>query len=371
MSQPKAKIKLLLSCILVSLLVTLTYYLFEYAIHHSITYIWNTVFDTQNKRVLVIPLAIVGALLFYGLQHYLDPKSEKQESHGIGGDPIKPTLNKLILVLLIGFFSLVGGASLGPEAILVPACMIIGGYVGLKLFKHDANLAKALPAAAVMALMTAFFHSYIIGILSVLLVAKIAKTKVNIQLIIIAVLSSVTAYLFLNFIDPKNSYFNFPHFTWKIALIDITMGVALIVAGYISTFILKFIHTVVVSLKNRVNLSNWWLLAMVAGIGLSLIYIIGGPLVEFTGNESIAPLIKQASSLGLWGVFWIFIIKLLAIGWSKSLGYRGGLIFPMIFVASSLVAMSQLLASDVNFGIGIIAAVAGMLIAEKKAHILL
>lgn len=365
------KLKLLLSCILVSILVALTYFLFEYAVSHSITYVWDTIFNTANKRYLIIPLSLVGALLFYGLQHYFDPKSESHENHGLGGQPISPTLKNLLFILSLGFFSLLAGASLGPEAILVPACMLIGTYIGVQLFKKNDLSVKALAAAALMALMAAFFHSFIVGVLSVLLVTKQAKIKVSVQLLLIAVIASGSSYLTLKFVDPTNRYFNFPDFSWKIVFVDVTVGLLLVVAGFISTFALKYGHTMFVRFKDRAKLSTWWKLAIVAGVGLSLLYLLGGPLVEFTGNESIAPLVSQASDLGVLGVFAILLIKLLVIGWSKAMGYRGGLIFPMIFVASTLVVLSQLIFADVNFGVGIIAALIGILAAEKKAQILL
>ena len=43
----------------------------------------------------------------------------------------------------------------------------------------------------------------------------------------------------------------------------------------------------------------------------------------------------------------------------------------MVFVAASLVAVAQLLFSDVNFGVGMIAALVGIFMAESKAHVLL
>jgi H+/Cl- antiporter ClcA len=301
----------------------------------------------------------------------LDPNSEKHESHGIGGPMITPTLQKFATILLIGYFSLIGGASLGPEAVLVPACTIIGAYAGFKLFKKSELAGKALAAAGIMALMTAFFHSFIIGILSVFLVTKISKTKLTPQLLIIAVISSVTSYLVLNIIDPEHRYFNFPTFSWKVAAIDLLIAAVLLVAGFVATFALKYVHAALVRARGVVKITKWFYIASFAGIILGLLYILGGPLVEFTGNQSIAPLISQAPSLGFRGLLIILAVKLLVIGWSKGMGYRGGLIFPMIFIASVLVAIAQLAVHDMNFGVGMIAAITGILIGESKAHILL
>lgn len=364
------KLKLLLAVILVGILVALTYYVFEYAVHHSINYIWNTVFDTANKRYLVIPLAVVGALLFFGFQHLLDPKSEGHEAHGLGGIT-DVSLKKLGIVLFIGYFSLVGGASLGPEAILVPSSMIIGSYLGLKLFNKNELATKALMAAGIMALFAAFFHSWVVGILSISLVTKQAKTKITPQLALIAFLAAGASFLTLKVIDPTNSYFNTPDYNLHVILVDMAAGVILLAAGYASTFALKFLHGAFDDIRANAKNLTWWKLAIAAGLGLSLFYLLGGPLVEFTGNESVAPMFAQAPSLGVWSVILILVCKLLAISWSKAMGYRGGLIFPMVFVASTLVALTQFAFHDLNIGIGTLAALIGILAAERKAKILL
>jgi len=365
------KFRLLLLCALVGILVALTYYLFETAVHNSINFVWDTAFNSGNNRLLVIPLCIIIGLIFFGFQHLLAPGSDSKEAHSLGGEPIDPTIRNLSIILLLGYLSLLSGASLGPEAVLVPAATVIGGLVGVKFLKTNKKAANILVGAAIMALMTAFFHSIAIGILSVLLVTKQAKIKVSTDILIVAVVSSVSSFLVLNMIDPENRYLNLPTITWRVAIVDILVAFILVNTGYMTTFFLSISHTSFVMLRKKAQLTSWWRLASFATIGLSILYLMGGPLVQFTGNESIAPLIEQAGGLGMIGLIGILIIKIFVISWSKAMGYRGGLIFPMIFVASTLVAMAQVIFTDANFGIGLIAAMAGILLAEKKAKILL
>ncbi len=364
------KIKLLLSCVIVGILVAVTYFVFEAVVRNSITFLWDDVFDTANMRLMVLPLCAGLSLMFFGFQHYLDPKSEKHQSHGLGGEVFDPTLKTLGIILFLGFFSLVAGASLGPEAVLVPASMVIGSYVGVKLFKKDNESVKALAAAAIMALMAAFFHSFFIGVLSVLLVSKQAKVKVTPPLMIVAVVASASSFLTLRLIDPSNAYFAFPPFSWKIVLIDTVAGAVLILLGFIATFALKYLYSSLESLRLKSTTDQWWQRALIASLGLGGLYILGGTLVEFTGNESIAPLVDQAATLGAISVAAILIVKLAVIAWSKAMGYRGGLVFPMIFVASTLVVLVQFVFKEAGFGVGLLAAMSGILIAERKAKIL-
>lgn len=363
-------IKLIFGCVVTGIAVALIYYGFEQGVAHSINFIWNDTLQSEIHRWIVIPITLVGALVFFAAQHFLDPKSEKHEVKGLGGEATKPTFKKLFLVLFIGYFSLLAGASLGPEAILVPACMSAGGLLASKLLRQESAI-KILSAAALIALMASFFHSFWVGLLSILLVKKEANIKVTAPLVAIAVVASASAAYTLSVIAPKEQYFKLPEITWKIALIDIIACSALLLAGFIATFGLKYSHNFILKMRTKARLQNWWQHALFAGSGLSLIYLIGGPLIQFTGNSSVMPMLHQASALGAIGLGGIVLAKILAIGWSKAMGYRGGLIFPMAFVAATLAALAQVILHDFSFGIGFVAALAGIFIAEGKAKILL
>ncbi|MES2631057.1 MAG: chloride channel protein [Patescibacteria group bacterium] len=364
-------LKILIVCALVGILVALVYLVFEAAVSHSTVYVWDTLFHSDTYRLMVFPLAIILGLLFFGLQHWLAPGSDKKETHSLGGEPIKPTLKNLGIILVLGFFSLLAGASLGPEAILVPASVLVGSFLGIKLFKQNKQIAGLMAGAAMMALMAAFFHSFFVGLLSVLLVAHQLKTPINAKLIVVAIIASAASYATLQLIDPSNTYLVLPPFSWEAAITDILVGGILIVLGYLSTFGVKYAHAGVEKIRSFMNLNSWWKLGLFASTGLAIIYFIGGSLIEFTGNKSIAPLAEQATSLGLFALIVILIMKIIAIAWSRAMGYRGGLIFPMIFVASALVIILIHIFPSAHFGVGLIAALVGILAAEKKAKILL
>lgn len=364
------KLQLLFACALVGVIVAFTYFLFEGAVHHSITYIWDTLLNTETKRLLVVPLCVVLTLVFFASQHYLDRKSEGREEHGLGGGEIDASLKNFATILFIGFFSLVAGASLGPEAVLVPACMVAGAYVATKLFKGQKQAVGALAGAGIIALFAAFFHSFLIGFLAVFLVTKQAKIKLSPQLAVIAVVASGASYLTLNVIDPKRSYFNWPDYSWETRIADLFIAIGLAFFGYATTFALKASHDLFEKIRKHDKTALWWQQALVASLGLSLLYLLGGPLVQFTGNQSIEPMYAQAATLGILGLVWIYIIKLLAIGWSKAMGYRGGMVFPIIFVASVLVTIAVQMYPDTNFMLALIGTMVGVIAAERKAKIL-
>lgn len=363
------KLYLILAVAVTGIGVALTYYLFEAAVHSSINFIWNDVFNTDTNRLLVLPLCLALSLVYFGLQHYLDKKSEHTTTHGLAETP-NPTIANYLKVLLIGFFSLLAGASLGPEAILVPACMIVGGFIGLKLFKSDKEAVKLLGAAGFIALFAAFFNSFIVGLLSVLIITKQAKVKLSAPLLLMAVVASGASTLTLAVVK-GHGLIQFPPMQWTLTLNDFLAVGILFILGAAAIYLLGSLHTGITKLYLPfIEKHAWWVNALIASAGLSAIYLIGGPLIEFTGNESIQPLIDQADILGVTGLLLIILAKILAIAWSKAIGYRGGLIFPSLFIVAALILLIDQYI-DTNFVYGMIAALAGMFVADSKVKILL
>ena len=347
----------------------ITYFYFESAVHHSIDYIWNDLFDTEAYRALVVPVCIVITVAYFGAQHLLDSKSEQHETHGLGSVP-SPTVANYLKVLAIGFLSLVAGASMGPEAILVPACIIMGSYIGSKLEKSDSNSAKLYGMAGFIGLFAAFFNSFFAGMLALLLIKKEFKSDISVRTIVFASVASASTVLTLDLLN-GSALVSTPAYSWSVNPATILALVLLFLGGYLTTHALRSAHDIAERVTKLVTNREWWVKGMAAGAGLSLLYLLGGSLVQFTGNESILPMLKKSAELGFLGLLWLFIIKILAIGWSKAVGYRGGLIFPTIFAASVLVAIARLYVDDMNLIYGLLAVMIGVFYAEAKVKILL
>lgn len=365
------KIGLLLGVAVVGVLVAITYHLFENAVHGAISLVWYDWFNTSQNRIFVLPLAMGISLAFFGIQHVLDAKSEKHQEHGLGEMPASNLVN-FAKVLLIGFFSLLAGASLGPEAILVPACMILGGMIGQRLVgggEKSEPLVKLFSAAGIMALFTAFFNSALVGVLSLLLVMRQAKVKFQPILLIVAIISSVASYFTLQLIEAE-AYVPLPEYNWSLTLNTVLISILLLGIGYVLVVAMDKVVRLFQGVREYSAFSVWWVRGLLAGGVLGAIYLVGGPLVEFTGNLSIQPLFADAASIGLGGLLLILAAKIAAIGWSKAIGYRGGMIFPTIFLAAVVVAIIQVFVKDYNLIYGMIAVIVGALVANKKNHTL-
>jgi H+/Cl- antiporter ClcA len=364
------KLRILLFTVVVSAGVALTYYFFEFAVQHSTEAVWNTWLQTDSNRLLVLPICILITTIFFGLQHFLDPKSEKNKVEGLGSDHLpKSNLVNFSKVLVIGFFSLLAGASLGPEAILIPASMILSGIVAKKVFKGDKPTKQLLGVVALVALFTAFFSSLLAGVVGLLFATKLAKLKLNADIVILSAVSSVVTLLTLRiFVAP--TYFSFPSFSHHLSLYVVFLLLALVASGYGVTYLIYYIDKAYEVVYIGIRSKHWLVKAFVAGSVLSLLYILGGPLVEFTGNQNLDSLAQQSSSIGIAGLVWLLAIKVAAISWSRVSGYRGGMIFPSVFAVAVAVAIGQLVYSDLSFHYGLIAGLAGLFLANTKLKVL-
>lgn len=353
---------------LTGICVALTYFVFEAVVSAAIDLVWHDLFNTNTYRLLIVPIVFVMTYTFFWLQHRFDQKGESREEQGLGSMP-DPTLKNYGKTLLIGFFSLVAGASLGPEAILVPASMILGSFLGRAFFGKDTQLIALISGVAIVALFTAFFHSFIIGILSIFLVMKQSKAKLTPALVVAAAISAGAAALTLSLL-PSEPYMALPHFNWGVHVSTIVWLLLLVAIGFGMVWMMHGMHVLFQKLYGFAWMKTWWVRAGIAAAGLVLLYLIGGPLIQFTGNESIVPLIEYSANIGAWGLASLLILKVIAMSWSKAIGYRGGMIFPTVFLAATSFAIIHLFVPELNVVYALIATLIGAFIANSKTGIL-
>ena len=109
---------------------------------------------------------------------------------------------------------------------------------------------------------------------------------------------------------------------------------------------------------------HWTITALLFGLVLGVLYLVGGQSVQFSGSEGLKLLtanIKTFSALALLG---LVIVKMLATSWSLATGYRGGLVFPSIYtgVALSLATSAAFHLTGVNEAGTTIGASSGILV---------
>jgi H+/Cl- antiporter ClcA len=151
-------------------------------------------------------------------------------------------------------------------------------------------------------------------------------------------------------------------------------GVALL-AGFATTAVALGLQwsirglAVVARVVNRHSL--WPLTAALFGLILGLLYWWGGPTIQFSGNGGSHTLAVTQATYGLAGLAVLILTKLLATAWSKATGYRGGLVFPSIYMGMALGLFLGRLGGGEWGGAGaVIGGIAGMLTAMTPSPII-
>jgi MFS family permease len=345
--------------------VALVFLVFETAVSLSLDRVWDDLLHTDQRRILVVPTAIVLGFGYFSAVHLLDPGSPTQ--HGLGEAP-EPTLKNLARTLFIGFLSLLAGASLGPEAVLVPASIIIGGWFGTHLADDGRRAVTALGSAGLIALFTAFFTSFLIGMLALFILVK-RGAKLSWRLVVFAAVAAGSSYGTLTLLSAE-PLMTMPGFRWHLTVADVVLAAALIGSGWVLLHVLKWFSAGCDRVEDALTRFPWPVRAILASTGLGLLFLIGGTLVQFTGNKAFVPLFDSAARLGTAGLLWVLVVKLTAIAWSRALHYRGGMIFPSLLACAVVVAIVSLHVSDLNIGLGVIAVFTGMIIADRRTNVL-
>ncbi len=348
---------LLVGSAFVGVFIALVYLGFEGLLHVMLHLVWDDIFHSDSNKIAALGLSLVLGLTFFGARQWLDTKEAKKG---------RPLSQEFFVVLLIGFLSLFAGAALGPEAVLIPAAMIGGQLIAKRLKLH--SHVGLFGLAGFVALFVAFFSSVFGGLLGLYLAHKSKRLQFSIIDYIGLALASVAALFTLGLFGHRGA-FHYPEQSIGFSFMAMAMLTVFFIAGiaYQKLFIamLKWAKVLYAKLQN-----TWYMHGFVAGTGLGLLFVAGGYLVQFTGNEAIKPIFQQAAAIGLVGVVWISLVKVATIAWSLGMGYRGGLIFPFVFVASSVIAAISLLTSEIYLFPSIFAFLAGLLFADRKTKII-
>lgn len=329
------KIKLIFISIIIGLIISITYLIVEFIDTSGVNFIWNTLLQTDKYRILVIPTAVILSILFTSIILLL--KKERvgpTETNLLSEDEIKPTnINEILKISIIGCVGLLAGASLGPEGVLVAICSSIGILFAQKTKKMEA--AKLFVISAVGALLVGFFGS-LLPILIPLFILYKKENKINLLHFIPPIAAGLSTYISLYIIKNGNIGFGAiptgPTYNFQDLIGAFILGIfGSIIAFLINKAIQKF-----GSITKKVdNKFHWIISAIIFGSIIGIFYYIGGPYVQFSGKEGTEMLLKE-DSFSLIFLIIIIISKFIVTAWSLPAGYKGGLVFPSIFMAVAI-----------------------------------
>ncbi|EOC3142473.1 ion channel protein [Escherichia coli] len=280
------------------------------------------------------PLWIIGVLTLTGIAVGLvirfsqghagpDPACEP-----LIGAPVPPSaLPGLIVALILG---LAGGVSLGPEHPIMTVNIALAVAIGARLLPRVNRMEWTILASA--GTIGALFGT---PVAAALIFSQTLNGSSEVPLwdrlfapLMAAAAGALTTGLFFH-----------PHFSLPIAhygqmeMTDILSGAIVaaiaIAAGMVAVWCLPRLHAMMNQMKNPV------LMLGIGGFILGILGVIGGPVSLFKGLDEMQQMVaNQAFSTS--DYFLLAVIKLAALVVAAASGFRGGRIFPAVFVGVAL-----------------------------------
>ncbi|HCS2464941.1 TPA: ion channel protein [Shigella flexneri] len=280
------------------------------------------------------PLWIIGVLTLTGIAVGLvirfsqghagpDPACEP-----LIGAPVPPSaLPGLIVALILG---LAGGVSLGPEHPIMTVNIALAVAIGARLLPRVNRMEWTILASA--GTIGALFGT---PVAAALIFSQTLNGSSEVPLwdrlfapLMAAAAGALTTGLFFH-----------PHFSLPIAhygqmeMTDILSGAIVaaiaIAAGMVAVWCLPRLHAMMNQMKNPV------LVLGIDGFILGILGVIGGPVSLFKGLDEMQQMVaNQAFSTS--DYFLLAVIKLAALVVAAASGFRGGRIFPAVFVGVAL-----------------------------------
>ncbi|MCE6963541.1 ion channel protein [Enterobacter sp. MW07] len=296
-------------------------------------FLWKTLpaamgfrFDSPVWTLVMLTLTgiAVGLVVRYSPGHAgPDPATEP-----LIGAPVNGSAPPgLIIALIIG---LAGGVSLGPEHPVMAVNIALAVAIGARTFPRVDALDWTILASA--GTIGALFGT---PVAAALIFSQTLSGNNDLPLwdrLFAPLLAAAAGAL-------TTSLFYHPHFSLPIAhygqmqLVDLFSGAVVaaiaIALGMVAVWCLPRLHRVMHRLKNPV------LILGAGGLLLGILGAIGGPITLFKGLDEMQQMaFSQVFSVSDYLLF--ALIKLAALVVAAACGFRGGRIFPAVFIGAAL-----------------------------------
>ncbi|MFZ4720164.1 MAG: chloride channel protein [Ilumatobacteraceae bacterium] len=358
---PAIVVKLLAVSAVLGVVVALGFEAFERGLEHAQHWLWHTVAGDAPGWATTVTITTVGGLVTGLLVRFLPGHggAHPADGHGLlNPDPDSARLKVVLSVLIVGFVSLMVGASLGPEGALLPGVAGAALLVS-RLVKAQGPAQRLLLGAALAALLAAMFGSPLAGVVPLLEMVPVASGASMALLVLPALTATATATITLQVLGVTAAGripFSYDDFHWPHLFVALLVGVVAGAAGMMLTPATAALR----SLTKRLDRVSVVITLTVGGLCLGWLYVIGGVTVRFRGIPELLGAVAQTESAPR--ALLLAAVKLAATAWCLAVGFRGGKIFPIAYVGGTVgLALHLFIPSipvELAWGIGMAAAMA-------------
>ncbi|WP_395245103.1 ion channel protein [Agromyces sp. MMS24-K17] len=328
-------------------------------------WVWQTLpatfgADQSTPWWIFIVLTVTGAAVGLVVQFVPGHAGEDSATTELATNP--PKLYVVPGLLLAVLLSLAGGVSLGPEnpiiavnsAIAVAALARLGG-------KIPQPVVVLLASAATIG---ALFGTPVAAAL--VLTGMVAAVKAPGSLwdkMFLPLTAAGTAALTMHLLGGSSIAFELPSME-SIEPIDVLTGAVVAVGaalvGILAAWLLPFVHRAFHALKYPIVFTT------LGGAVLGLLGIIGGPITLFKGLEQTGELLDDPGGYTAGELALFAAVKVVALLIAASAGFRGGRIFPTVFIGAALGLLAAALIPDMPISLAVASATLGMTLAATR-----
>jgi H+/Cl- antiporter ClcA len=267
-------------------------------------------------------------------------------------------------LLIVAIFALAGGVSLGPEFPVLGANAALAVALGARLTPKVpaaswAGLAMAgtigalfgAPIAAALMLTEAFAENPSKERLWDRLFAPIGSAAAG-SLTALAINNGMTMSLSL----PAYSGFEYGDIVGACLI-----AVATTLIGLAAVWVFPYLYAIFQTLRHPV------LILTAGGIVMGVLGAIGGEITMFKGLDQMAQLAGEYRTLSTASIAIIAGIKLAAMLIAATSGFRGGRIFPTVFIGVALGFLANSLFPSIPVGIAVACSILGLVLVIARS----
>ncbi|MER8039300.1 ion channel protein [Streptomyces hydrogenans] len=284
-----------------------------------------------------------------------DPASE-----GLGGPPMAPGVVPGLLIA--SMLALAGGVSLGPEQPTIASAIALAAWLGLRAL-------PGVPGAFWVSLATAGTFGALFGtpvaaalVLSEALVGRPGQGSLWDRLFAPLVAAGAGAMTTQLLSDPSFAM-GLPPLTdpgWEdllAALVVATLGAFF---GLLGCWAFPYLHRAFGRLRHPM------VMLPAGGLLLGLLGALGGQLTLFKGLHETKELVGSIGEYSSGELAKLAVVKLAALLVAAACGFRGGRVFPAVFIGAAFGLVAQALVPEIHPAVAVSSAILGVLLATTR-----
>lgn len=286
-----------------------------------------------------------------------------------GPDPATTGLDAPVLppavlpgLLLATAFMLAGGPSLGPENPIIAVNVSLAVWLGARAFPKAPE--RGWVALAEAGTIGALFGTPVAAALVISEALTGQRLKGQLWDSLFAPLAAAGAgALTVTLVSEPSFDLHLPPFGrpgWGDLLASLVVASVGAVLGMCAVYAFPYVHGVFQRLRHPM------LMLPAGGVVLGALAALGGHLTLFKGLDEIAVLARDPDGWSAGGFATMTVVKLAALLVAASCGFRGGRIFPAVFVGTALGLCAHALVPGVQPAVGVSAGVLGVLLAITR-----